>query len=419
MLRPTRLPSLGTASGAAASLQVGAETGTYPSVPSYFQERRVYANSLNNPDTYWMSQPGAFLNFDSRIPSIASDAITGSPWSVQVNGVQFMILTAGGLLVFTGLQNWLLVGTGSFATAVQPFTPSTQVATPQPENGCSPTVPPIKINYDVIYVSSKGSFYWDQPYQLYALSEPIDLTNFSSHLFTGYTIKEHAWCAQPYKVIWSVRTDGVVLSLTYLKQQEVFGWGRHDTNGLFQSVCSVTEPPVDAPYFAVQRFPQPALTAGVNAYMIERMDNRIWQDVESTWCVDCGLSLPQPTPNATLSASSATGLGACSGVTGLIGGINYSPGTTAAVVDANGQGPGTGAVAVLTISGGVITGVSFSPQGTGYISPQACHSAIRQIPAAEPRLLSCSTMLRRSRHRPQCSPRAMSAASSAWAAVSR
>src|SRR5208337_4083364 len=240
---------------ATATLNVGPQTGTYPSVPSYFQQRRAYGNTLNDPDTYFMSQPGSFTNFDYRIPTIASDAITGSPWSVAVDGIQWMINTPPGLVVMTGASAWLLVGSGSFATNAQPITPSTQTATPQAFSGCSPTVPPIKINYDLIYVTFNESLYYVLPYQLYALSEPLDLTEFSPHLFQSHTILEHAWCEQPYKILWAVRDDGILLSLTYLKAQQVAGWARHDTNGNFQSVCSIIEPPVNALYCAVQRFP--------------------------------------------------------------------------------------------------------------------------------------------------------------------
>jgi hypothetical protein len=231
---------------------------------NYFQQRRAFGNSLNNPDTYWMSQPGAFQNFDARIPTIASDAITGSPWSLQVNGIQWFVLMPAGLATFTGLSAWLLVGAGSFATNVQPISPSNQVANPLAFTGCSPTLPPIKINYEIVYVTAKGSYYYDLPYQLYALSEPIDLTIFSSHLFDDFTMREHTWAETPYKIIWSVRDDGAVLSCTYLKQQQVSGWARHDTNGHFWSVASIVEPVIatpelgaaekaDAIYFAVER----------------------------------------------------------------------------------------------------------------------------------------------------------------------
>lgn len=356
---------------ATATLNVGPESGTYPSVPGYFQERRVYANTLNNPDTYFMSQPGAFTNFDTRIPTIDSDAITGSPWAVEVNGIQWLEQTSGGLLVLTGLSAWLLAGTGSFATNVNPIAPANQTAVPQAFSGCSASVPPIRINYDVLYVNSKGSRYFDLPYQLYALSEPIDITVNSDHLFAPYTILQNAWCEEPNKLLWAVRSDGILLCDVWYKSEQINGWSRHDTQGLFQSVCSVTEPPVDAPYLAVQRFP------GTNTcYMIERMDNRIWNTVEDAWCVDAGLRLPQPTPNAYLSASSRRGLGACTGVTGLVGGSNYSAATTATVTDINpntrAQGQGTGAAPILTIVAGVITAITFpgGSQGTNYTYPE-------------------------------------------------
>ena len=94
----------------------------------------------------------------------------------------------------------------------------------------------------------------------------------------------------------------------------------------------------------------------------------------------CGLSLTQPTPNATLTASSATGLGSLTGVTGLVGGAGYSALTTASVVDENvgpnGPGPGTGAIPTLTIVGGVITAVQFlgGQQGANYLHPKIVFS---------------------------------------------
>ncbi|TXH14668.1 MAG: hypothetical protein E6R03_08720 [Hyphomicrobiaceae bacterium] len=352
----------GDGTGATATLVVGPETGTYPSVAAYFQQRRVFANTLNNPDTYWMSQPGAFGNFDTRLPTIATDAITGSPWSVQVNGIQWMITTSGGLLVMTGLAAWILVGSGSFATNVQPISPDTQDANPQPFTGVSPKVPPLKINFDILYVTAKGSLYYDLPYQLYALSEPLDLTAFSTQLFDGFDVIEHCWCEHPNKVLWSVRSDGALLSDTFLKKENVNGWARHDTNGDFVSTCSVTEPPVDAAYFAVKRYP-----GSEEAYMIERMDDRLWSTPEDVWAVDCGLRLPQPTPNATLRASSATGTGAISGYSALVGGSGYSAATTLEIQDQDHNG--SGAMATATIVGGVITAIAITAPGSGYTRP--------------------------------------------------
>lgn len=357
----------GDGAGAGASLTIGALTGTYPGVVAYFQQRRFYGYTLNNPDTYFASQPGAYTNFDSRIPTIDSDAITGTPWSVQVNGIQFFLSMPGGLVAFTGATVWQMGGSGGGALNPTPITPSSQSAQPQSSVGSSPTVPPIRIQSDIIYVEAKNSNYLAANYQIYANNYVTDyITLNSSHLFTGFNIIDHAWCEEPYKLLWAVRSDGCMLSMTYLRPQEVIGWARHDTNGLFVSVASITESSTDVLYVATQRFP-----GSDTAYMIERMNERVWATVEDAWCVDCALSLPQPAPVANLTASSATGLGAITGVTELVGGAGYSVGTTAQVVDNNGQGSGVGAVPVLTIVDGVITAVSFAGnEGQNYSFPR-------------------------------------------------
>ena len=356
---------IGNGTGATAALNVGPQSGTYPGVVSYFQQRRVYANTLNNPDTYFMSQPGAYTNFDSRIPTIATDAIIGTPWSFQVNGIQWLVNMPGGLIVLTGLSAWQLTGAGGSSQNPQTITPSSQTAQPQAYNGASSTVPPIRIDFDIIYVQAKGSIYRDISYNFFTnIYTGEDLTINSSHLFNDFTIVQHAWCEEPSKILWSIRNDGVLLSMTYMKPEKILGWARHDTNGIFVSVCSVTEPPIDALYLAIQRnFPKG------QAYVIERMDDRLWQNVEDCWCVDCGFQLSQPEPNANLNASSPYGLGAISGFTNLIGGQNYSASTILTVIDDNGIGPGTGAIVMPIIVSGVITGLTISNPGQNYIYP--------------------------------------------------
>ncbi len=289
----------GSGTGATADLVVGPLTGTYPGVPSYFQQRRVYASTLNNPDTYWMTKPGQFQNMDSSIPLTPNDAIVGTPWSLQVNGIQFLVPMPGGLVVFTGLGAWQVTGAGGSQLNPQPITPTSQQAQPQAFNGCSATVPPLAINYDIIYVQAKGSIVRDLAYNYWInIYTGSDLTQLSDQLFTGFTIVQWAWCEEPYRIVWAVRDDGNLLSLTYLKEQEVMAWARHDTQGQVVSVCAVTEPPVDALYLVVARATNPS--GGDLVYYIERMDDRIWKTSEDPWCVDCGLRYPMPEPAANL-----------------------------------------------------------------------------------------------------------------------
>lgn len=295
--------------GATATLTVGPQEGTFPSVPAYFQQRRVYANSLNNPDTYWMSRPGLYKNFDHTIPTVDDDSITGTPWAQQVNGINWLVPMPGGMVTLTGASAWQVNGGSQGA----PITPNQQSATQQAFNGSNNKIQPIPINYDILYVQSKGNIVRDLAYNFFVnIYTGTDLTILSNHLFVNSQIRQWTWAEEPFKLLWAVKEDGGLLCLTYLKEQEIYAWSRHDTNGQFVSVCSVTEtsnsnsasgvvPLVDAVYVITKRYIQ-----GGWRYYSERMDNRLWKNVEDTFAVDSGLSYPLTYPDATLSASACS-----------------------------------------------------------------------------------------------------------------
>ena len=127
----------GDGTGAGVNIVIGPTTGNNPSVVAYFQQRRVYANTLNQPDTYFMSKPGFFTNFDSGVPVQPNDAITGTPWAQQVNGIQWMLAEPGGLVTLTGGGAWQVSGPGGSALNPVAITPSGQQATPQMFAGIS------------------------------------------------------------------------------------------------------------------------------------------------------------------------------------------------------------------------------------------------------------------------------------------
>lgn len=344
----------GTDLGATATLTVGPATGTYPGDVAYFQQRRVYASTINKPDTYYMSQPGNYTNFDSSVPVVDSDAITGAPWAQQINGVQFLVPMPSGLVVLTGKGAWLLNGFNGGA-----ITPSSQSAQAQAYNGCNSTVPPIVINYDIIYVQAKGSIVRDLSFNFFAnIFTGTDTTILSNHLFNFYQIVQWAYAEEPYKLVWAVRNDGTMLCLTYLKEQEIYAWTRHDTNGFFVSVCSVIEPPVDAVYTVVKRFVQNQWM-----YYVERMDNRNWQNPEDCFCVDAGLQYPMTFPAATITPAAAIGTNNISSVNIISGGTGYTAPTISAI---DSTGVGTGATFSVTLTSGAIIGVTVLTQGTNY-----------------------------------------------------
>lgn len=290
-----------TASG---TLNLGPENSTYPGVVSYFQQRRFYAQTINAPDTFFMSQTGAFANFDVSNPVEDSDAITGTPDSQTVDGIQWAITEPLGLLTFTGAGVYQIGAPGSFANSPAAITPTNIVAAPQSSIGCSSTVPPLKINWDVLYFEIANNNVLDLTYQIYFnIFAGTDISWPSTHLLAAYQALQWCYSRSPDRVVWIVRNDGVLLSLTYVKEQDISGWARHDTQGQWISCTSVVEPPVNAVYLVAER----PVAAGGTRYFIERMNNRIWQTVEDSWCVDAGVATQLDYLDATLSASSASG----------------------------------------------------------------------------------------------------------------
>lgn len=291
--------------------------GNNPSCTTYYLQRQWFGATAADPETFYATKSGLFNNMDTSLPSQETDAITDTLASTQVNAIKSFTPMPTGLIAFSSGGAWLISGGGVGAGGTPtPIGPASIVAQPQAFNGAS-DLPPIVANYDVLYGNPFG-YIRDLSYNFYVnIYTGTDMTVLSNHLFSGRTIREWAYAEEPYKLVWCVRDDGILLGFTYLKEQDVYAWSRHDTNGLFQSVCTVKEivpttsggnvstAVVFATYFVVKR-----LLGGTWKYTIERMAERfaiegnaplgVPSNVENAFCVDCGLSLPQPQPNAAL-----------------------------------------------------------------------------------------------------------------------
>src|SRR6266446_440691 len=344
----------GGGSGAAATTTLGAPSSGNPAVPGYFQQRLVFAGPVGNPQQFNMSQPGSQFNFNVTNPIQADNAIQGILVSGQLNTIKSMIPKQSGLIVFSDRQAWLINGgiSGSGISALD------IVANSEAYNGAS-DVPPIVASSEILYVQAKGSIVRDLSYNFYTnIYTGTDISVLSSHLFYDFLINEWAWAEEPFKVVWAVRSDGQLLSLTFLKEQELIAWAHSDTQGTYKSVATVTETtstigPVDAIYTIVQR-----VVNGQSIQYIERFVELTYpQDYKSSWQVDAGIGY-NGTPATTFSG--AQHLGGLA-VTGLADGIviNFTMPTSGTFVFGPGGTTGLTAIANASI---VTVGLSFLPQ---------------------------------------------------------
>ena len=281
-------------------------TSNNPFCSTYFQGRQIYGGTQNSVAQLNFSRSSDFQNMDYSSPSRANDSITVTLTSQQVNAIKFLVPMIS-LVVMTGSSAWAV----DDGTSLGVITPTSIVANPQVYTGCA-DVPPLIIEHDILYVQAKGSVVRDLVYNFYVrVYTGADMSVMANHLFFGHQITEWCWAMEPHRVVWCIRDDGLMLSFTYLKDQEIYAWARHDTSGLYKSICTISEGQEDAVYVIVSR-----LVNGQYLQYIERVQSRnlggdpsigIPGDVEKSWFVDAGLQYTQPTFTQSLTPSALTG----------------------------------------------------------------------------------------------------------------
>jgi hypothetical protein len=253
--------------------------GNKPSAVNYYQQRQVFANTINEPQAVFATQTGNFNSLRTSSPARDDDAVTFTIVGREVNEIRhivsldsMLLLTSGGEWKTTEGQDLVL-------------TPATIGARQQSYNGAS-WVPPVVINSTALYLQEKGARIRDLGYQFSTDKfTGDDLSLMSEHLFEGFEITSMAYAAEPYSILWCVRDDGVLLGLTYQKEHQVVGWHRHITDGLFESVATVSEGNRDAVYVIVKR-----TIDGQTKRYVERLDPREQTLSEDCFYVDSGLS---------------------------------------------------------------------------------------------------------------------------------
>lgn len=255
--------------------------GDYPSVVTYYQQRLAFAATDNHPETIWLSRTGDFHNFGASSPPIDDDSLNFVVAAEEVQRVR-ALLSLQFLVSLTSSASWLIAGDQDGV-----LTPSTINPRVQGFDGAS-TIRPVKAGVSALYIQAKGSIIQDLNYSLDAGGLlGSDLSIMANHLFEGHTIVAWTFAKVPHSVVWAVRDDGLLLGFTYMKEQQVWGWHRHSTDGTVLDVASVSEGEEDAVYLLVQR----TINGNANRRYIERLHTRfVGSDSADAFFVDCGLS---------------------------------------------------------------------------------------------------------------------------------
>ena len=278
-------PDLSTTPPIAANPFSGA--GNTPGVAMYWQQRLIRAGSLNAPSTIHASQTGNDYNMSASRPAVASDAITMTLTSREVNDIRQFAPMAD-LIAFTAGNEWRITTNGGA------FSITNLSLLPQSSWGSS-HLEPIVIGLTTLFVTENQLTVRSFKYQYLSNSyQGEEVTLLSSDLFGQYQLKAWSFGRIPDPVIVSVRSDGAATCATWQEEQAVNAWTLWTTPGQFQDV-DIVRPTLnpaeldDVVYFVTVRTIQ-----GHSVRMIERLASRRFYDVRDAFFVDCGLSFDQP-----------------------------------------------------------------------------------------------------------------------------
>ena len=219
------------------SLGAFSDTTGYPSCVTFFEQRLVFAATLNNPQTIYFSKSGDYENMDANIGGTVADddAIVYTIASNQVNAIRFLSPTRT-LIIGTAGGEFAVYGGGDNDA----ITPTNIIIKKQSNYGGA--------NVDAVPVANATLFLQRAKRKIRELAYNFDvdgyvapdLTILAEHITEG-GVTQMAYQEEPLSIIYAVREDGELVALTYQRDQQVVAWHRHIFGGAFGSDKAVCE----------------------------------------------------------------------------------------------------------------------------------------------------------------------------------
>lgn len=220
----------------------------YPKMACFFQDRLVLAATKKEPYSIWMSRTGDYPNFGiEKVDGGVTDDSAIKADLITRNGFEILhLVPAKDLVILTTGNEWIIEG----ASVITPAKINPRPQTMRGSNTCHPQ----HIGNRIVHVQRSGKTVRDLGYQYDADNyNGDDLTLLATHLTEGHKLVSSAYIQEPNSTLYYVRDDGVLLSLAFIKEQNVFAWSHHTTDGKYKKVASIPNGASDVLYVTVER----------------------------------------------------------------------------------------------------------------------------------------------------------------------
>lgn len=206
----------------------------YPAAIIFWEDRLTFAGTKGSPRGVWTSKTADYYNFGTSSPtSEDTDAISVILSSRKMSVIHTLVLLRQAVIALSedGVNTISYSGTS--------LTPSSISQRAETYYGAK-NMTPVSVGSQLIYSQETGGAIRDIGYDYVSDSYKGDeVSIYASHLVNTSEIVESCFQQEPDSMIWFVREDGVLLCMTYLKEQQVISWSHHTTNGEVESVCCI------------------------------------------------------------------------------------------------------------------------------------------------------------------------------------
>ena len=251
--------------------------GDYPGAVGYFEQRRWFAGTTNQPQNFWATRSGTESDMTYSIPTRDNDALAFRVAARENNTVRHLVALTN-LLLLTSSAEWRVASINT--DAVTPTSVNVRTQSYIGANNAQPVV----VNNSLVYIAARGGHLREMAYSFNASGyQTGDVSLRAPHLFDGFDVTELAYAKAPYPIVWMVSTSGKLLGLTYVPEQKIGALHQHDTDGVFEACTVVAEGAEDVLYVSVQR-----QIGGAPVRYIERQATRRFAAAADAFFVDAG-----------------------------------------------------------------------------------------------------------------------------------
>ena len=245
----------------------------YPSVIGLHESRLIYGNTLSRPNNLWLSRADDFNNF--RQTSLDDASMTLRINSTTNDEIKWLVS-----------QHSLIIGTGSGEWALEaesdnkPVTPTAFSLKRKTTYG-SNDLQGVMVNSAVLFVMRQGRKVREFVYNVDAMDYVApDMTILAEHI-TETGIVEAKYVQQPDNMLVCLRSDGVMIPMTYERDQDVTGWQRWlNDEFIFESVAVLPKENAEDEIYVTVKI---TVDDVVKRY-VALFDPREWgTDIETEW----------------------------------------------------------------------------------------------------------------------------------------